>query len=100
MLSASAKQIIAANKHLFTNILTMRTSIQFTCCLLLFHFLSTPLQAQEWDEDLYAKIKEKAANGEDVTADCAELAKKYTIDESGFINGILGSVVRDKEGAK
>ena len=28
-------------------------------------------------EALYAKIKEKAANGEDVTADCAELAKKY-----------------------
>ena len=35
----------------------MRTSIQFTCCLLLFHFLSTPLQAQEWDEDLYSKIE-------------------------------------------
>ena len=38
--------------------------------------------ADEYDmfnslEDLYAKIKEKAANGEDVTADCAELAKKY-----------------------
>ncbi|MBQ2093264.1 MAG: transcription antitermination factor NusB, partial [Ruminococcus sp.] len=32
--------------------------------------------------------------------EAVELAKKYTIDESGFINGILGSVVRDKEGAK
>lgn len=29
--------------------------------------------------------------------EAVELAKKYTIDESGFINGILGSVVRDKE---
>lgn len=28
-------------------------------------------------EELYAKIKAKADNGEDVTADCAELAKKY-----------------------
>ncbi len=28
-------------------------------------------------EDLYAKIKEKAENGEDVTEDCAELTKKY-----------------------
>ena len=34
------------------------------------------------------------------TKAAVELAKKYTIDESGFINGILGSVVRDKEGAK
>ena len=32
--------------------------------------------------------------------EAVELAKKYTIDESGFINGILGSVVREKEGKK
>lgn len=30
--------------------------------------------------------------------EAVELAKKYTIDESGFINGILGSFVRDREG--
>ena len=29
--------------------------------------------------------------------EAVELAKKYTIDESGFVNGILGSVVRAKE---
>ena len=28
--------------------------------------------------------------------EAVELAKKYTIDESGFVNGILGSVVRAK----
>ena len=27
--------------------------------------------------------------------EAVELAKKYTIDESGFVNGILGSFVRD-----
>ena len=32
--------------------------------------------------------------------EAVELAKKYTIDESGFINGLLGSVVREKEGKK
>ena len=32
--------------------------------------------------------------------EAVELAKKYTIDESGFINGILGSVIREKEGKK
>ena len=29
--------------------------------------------------------------------EAVELAKKYTIDESGFINGGLGSLVRSKE---
>ena len=28
--------------------------------------------------------------------EAVDLAKKYTIDESGFVNGILGSVVRAK----
>ena len=32
--------------------------------------------------------------------EAVELAKKYTIDESGFINGILGAVVRSKEETK
>lgn len=32
--------------------------------------------------------------------EAVELAKKYTIDESGFINGILGAVIRDKEASK
>lgn len=30
--------------------------------------------------------------------EAVELAKKYTIDESGFINGILGSFVRELSG--
>lgn len=29
--------------------------------------------------------------------EAVELAKKYTIDESGFINGVLGSLVRSNE---
>ncbi len=32
--------------------------------------------------------------------EAVELAKKYTIDESGFVNGILGSLIRAKEAAK
>ena len=32
--------------------------------------------------------------------EAVELAKKYTIDESGFVNGILGSYIRSKEAAK
>ncbi|MEE1263646.1 transcription antitermination factor NusB [Ruminococcus sp.] len=32
--------------------------------------------------------------------EAVELAKKYTIDESGFVNGILGSLVRAKEASK
>ena len=32
--------------------------------------------------------------------EAVELAKKYTIDESGFVNGILGSLVRAKEAEK
>lgn len=31
--------------------------------------------------------------------EAVELAKKYTIDESGFVNGILGSFIRDRKGA-
>ncbi|MBQ1638241.1 MAG: transcription antitermination factor NusB [Ruminococcus sp.] len=31
--------------------------------------------------------------------EAVELAKKYTIDESGFVNGILGSFIRGREGA-
>ena len=30
--------------------------------------------------------------------EAVELAKKYTIDESGFVNGILGSFIRSREG--
>lgn len=29
--------------------------------------------------------------------EAVELAKKYTIDESGFVNGILGSFIRDNQ---
>ena len=32
--------------------------------------------------------------------EAVELAKKYTIDESGFVNGILGSLGRAKEAEK
>ena len=32
--------------------------------------------------------------------EAVELAKKYTIDESGFVNGILGSFIRSREGEK
>ena len=32
--------------------------------------------------------------------EAVELAKKYTIDESSFVNGILGSLIRAKEAAK
>lgn len=32
--------------------------------------------------------------------EAVELAKKYTIDESGFVNGVLGSLVRAKEASK
>lgn len=32
--------------------------------------------------------------------EAVELAKKYTINESGFVNGILGSFIRSREGAK
>ena len=32
--------------------------------------------------------------------EAVELAKKYTIDESGFINGVLGSYIRSIEAAK
>ena len=28
--------------------------------------------------------------------EAVELAKKYTIDESGFVNGILGSFIRSR----
>ena len=31
--------------------------------------------------------------------EAVELAKKYTIDESGFVNGILGAFIRSREGA-
>lgn len=31
--------------------------------------------------------------------EAVELAKKYTIDESGFVNGILGAYLRSREGA-
>ena len=31
--------------------------------------------------------------------EAVELAKKYTIDESGFVNGILGAYIRSREGA-
>lgn len=31
--------------------------------------------------------------------EAVELAKKYTIDESGFVNGILGSFIRGRKGA-
>lgn len=31
--------------------------------------------------------------------EAVELAKKYTIDESGFVNGILGSFIRSREEA-
>lgn len=30
--------------------------------------------------------------------EAVELAKKYTIDESGFVNGILGSFIRSRTG--
>ena len=30
--------------------------------------------------------------------EAVELAKKYTIDESGFVNGILGAFIRSREG--
>lgn len=30
--------------------------------------------------------------------EAVELAKKYTIDESGFVNGILGSFIRSRSG--
>ena len=30
--------------------------------------------------------------------EAVELAKKYTIDESKFVNGILGAFIRSKEG--
>ncbi len=30
--------------------------------------------------------------------EAVELAKKYTIDESGFVNGILGSFIRSRAG--
>ncbi len=30
--------------------------------------------------------------------EAVELAKKYTIDESGFVNGILGAYLRSREG--
>lgn len=29
--------------------------------------------------------------------EAVELAKKYTIDESGFVNGVLGSYIRNRE---
>ena len=32
--------------------------------------------------------------------EAVELAKKYTIDESGFVNGILGSLIRAKGAEK
>ena len=32
--------------------------------------------------------------------EAVELAKKYTIDESGFVNGILGTIVREAESAR
>lgn len=32
--------------------------------------------------------------------EAVELAKKYTIDESGFVNGILGSFIRSRSGEK
>lgn len=32
--------------------------------------------------------------------EAVELAKKYTIDESGFVNGILGSYIRNNEETK
>ena len=32
--------------------------------------------------------------------EAVELAKKYTIDESRFVNGILGAFIRSKEGAE
>jgi len=31
--------------------------------------------------------------------EAVELAKKYTIDESGFVNGMLGAYIRSREGA-
>ncbi len=31
--------------------------------------------------------------------EAVELAKKYTIDERGFVNGILGAFIRSREGA-
>lgn len=31
--------------------------------------------------------------------EAVELAKKYTIDDSGFVNGILGAFIRSREGA-
>ncbi len=31
--------------------------------------------------------------------EAVELAKKYTIDESGIVNGILGAFIRSREGA-
>ena len=30
--------------------------------------------------------------------EAVELAKKYTIDESGFVNGILGAYIRSRAG--
>lgn len=32
--------------------------------------------------------------------EAVELAKKYTIDESGFINGVLGAFIRSSEAAQ
>lgn len=32
--------------------------------------------------------------------EAVELAKKYTIDESGFINGVLGAYIRSREASK
>ena len=32
--------------------------------------------------------------------EAVELAKKYTIDESGFVNGILGAFIRSRSGEK
>ena len=32
--------------------------------------------------------------------EAVELAKKYTIDESGFVNGVLGSFIRSRSEAQ
>ena len=45
----------------------------------------------KFDDDVPVKV---AIN------EAVELAKKYTIDESRFVNGILGAFIRSKEGAE
>lgn len=42
------------------------------------------------------KYEEEIPNGVSIN-EAVELSKKYSIDESGFVNGVLGSVSRDLE---